>query len=252
MKCETVGDGPAQALLVHGNDLCGPFYRRLGRELAGYGFATRLITLPGFHDQPPLAAPGWAGLAEAVADALPAPDTLLIGHSMGGLVALLAAARRPPALGRLVLMEPAIFPYRWLARAAARRYLRTVVRGDREGFVNWNGGMLRISRPAEYPTDALELYLEVRRTSDRRTGETLFRTLPGLYPLPYARIQVPLLLVSGADSGWQARLLRQPLRRRLRPERVVSIPGGAHWLANEQDAAVARAIAGFAAPSASG
>lgn len=236
-----MGQGSARALLVHGNDLCGAFYRPLAERLAERGLPTALVTLPGFHRVPPLATPSWDRLVDLLVDHVPA---ILVGHSMGGLLALLAAARQPARLTHLVLLEPAVFPTRWLARAAARSYLDSVVRGDRERFVNWNGATRRVHDEAAYPRAAIDLYLEVRRTSDPATAEALFTALPLLYPLPYDRVAVPTLLLTGAETGWRARLMLQGLRRRLRPLHT-SIPGAAHWMIHEADAALADHIAEF-------
>lgn len=244
METVLVGPAPARALLVHGNDLCAPFYRPLAEQLAARGLSTTLTTLPGFHREPPLPAPSWQAMVDLVIEALPPAPALLIGHSMGGLIALLAAARRPAALERLVLLEPAIFSSRWVARTAARRYLGRVVRGDREQFVNWNGAARRVHDPEAYPGWAIDLYLDSRRSGDRATSEALFSTLPSLYPLPCDRIEVPVLLVTGAEAGWRGRFLRRKLVRQLAPEQAV-IPGAAHWLANEADAEVAQRIAEF-------
>jgi pimeloyl-ACP methyl ester carboxylesterase len=237
----TVGEGPARALIVHGNDLCGPFYRPLAERLAARGISCELVTLPGFHRVPPDPDASWDRWVDALAARTPA---VLIGHSMGGLLALLTAARRPAALTHLVLMEPAVFPNRWLARTAARNYLASVVRSDRARFVNWNGATRRVHDEPTYPRAAIELYLEVRASSDPATAEALFSSLPGLYPLPYDRIEVPSLLLTGAETGWRARLMLRALRRRLRPTHAV-IEGAAHWMIHEADAALAHHIAEF-------
>lgn len=244
MKALEIGRGGARAVLVHGNDLCGAFYVPFATELARRDVTTTLLTLPGFHHEPPLAHPTWGGLVDAVLEAGAAPGTTLIGHSLGGLVALLAAARRRPEVTRLVLLEPTLYPSRWLARAAARRYLASVVRGRRDRFENWNGGQWRIAAPDRFPQALLELYLEVRRTSDRATAEALFTSLPALYPLPFAAVRVPTLLVRGAEAGAFSALIHGLVARRLPADRVV-IPGAAHWLANERDDLLAEHVAAF-------
>jgi pimeloyl-ACP methyl ester carboxylesterase len=238
----SIGDGAPRALVIHGNDLAGPFYRGLGEALAERGIASQLATLPGFHRVPPLANPGWPPMVDLVEAALPHPQTILVGHSMGGLLALLVAARRPPALAHLVLLEPLVLPSRWLARAAGRGYLRSVVRGDRSRFENWNGAARRVHDPDRYPRAMIDLYLEVRQTSDRATAEALFGNLADTHPIPVDRIAAPTLLIEGAEAGWRGRALRRGLRRKLRPE-YRRIAGAAHWIANEADDQVARAIA---------
>jgi pimeloyl-ACP methyl ester carboxylesterase len=242
MKRLTVGSAPARALLLPGNDLPAAFYLPLAGALAARGVPTAVATLPGFDGEPPLAEPSWDALAAAVLEDVP---PVLIGHSMGGMLALRAAARRPLGLTHLVLLEPAIFPWRWLARAAGRRYLRSVIRGDRDRFENWNGLSRRVADPARYPRAAIDLYLEARRRGDRATGEALFSTLPDLYPLP--EVAVPTLLVTGRETGARARFLMRRLRARLGPAAWVELPGAAHWLVHEADEAVAEQVARFVA-----
>lgn len=246
MRIELVGEAPARALLLPGSDLAAPFYRPLARALLGLGVPTALATLPGFAGVPPLPSPSWAALIEAVLSLMPRPP-VLIGHSMGGLLALLAAARDPAAFTHLVLLEPAIFPNRLIAGYAARRYLADVVRGDRESFVNDNGATRRVRDPSHYPPEMIAHYLEVRRTSHRPTAEVLFETMSSLYPLPFERLEPARLLVTGEHTGWLMRAMQKGLHERLRAEHYV-LPGAAHWLVNERDQPLAERIARFVGP----
>jgi pimeloyl-ACP methyl ester carboxylesterase len=240
MERHTVGEGPARALLLPGNDLPADFYAPLAGALAARGLTTAVARLPGFAGEPPLPAPSWEALCDEVLAGAP---PILLGHSMGGMLALRAAARRPEALRHLVLLEPAILPWRWLARAAGRRYLSAVVHGPRDGFVNWNGLARRVAEPDRYPPAAIARYLAARRAGDRPTGEALFATLGDLYPLP--RPPIPTLLVSGGAAGWRARLVAARLAARLRPTAWVEVPGAAHFLVNEADDAIASHVARF-------
>jgi pimeloyl-ACP methyl ester carboxylesterase len=245
----TVGAEGPRILFVHGNDLSGPFYDPLARALTGHGLRTTLLTLPGFHGVPPLPAPSWSALVDALERAAleddDDPPRVLAGHSMGGLLALLLAARKPAWLRGLVLLEPAIFPGRLAAAFAARRYLKTVVRRQRDDFENWNGGMRRLYDAERAPRAAIDLYLEVRSVSHRATSEALFSTLPALYPLPFERIEVPRLLVRGAGTGALGRAMAVYVGLHLGVRPVV-VEEAAHWLVHEQDAAIAEAIARFA------
>ena len=74
----------------------------------------------------------------------------------------------------------------------------------------------------------------------------LLEALPALYPLPFAEVSVPVLLLRGAHSGWRARLGTRVLSHMLPNARVEVIPRAAHWLVNEADADVARTITAFA------
>ncbi|MCP9489637.1 MAG: alpha/beta fold hydrolase [Solirubrobacteraceae bacterium MAG38_C4-C5] len=96
---------------------------RVLEPLAG-GHTVTALDVPGFGDSPP-AGPGFAldTVADAIADGLaaagvPTPFTL-VGHSLGGAVALTLAHLRPGAVDRLVLVAPAGLTPRpaWLADA---------------------------------------------------------------------------------------------------------------------------------------
>ncbi len=97
-------------LLVHGlggsvanwTDL-GPRLRSVGRVLA--------VDLPGFGRTPPAGRSAHidhqqAFLARFIAAVIGEPATL-VGNSMGGLIAMLEAARRPEQVKRLALLDPA-------------------------------------------------------------------------------------------------------------------------------------------------
>jgi len=230
-----------RALLLHGNDLCGEFYRPLAEALAGHGLCTTLVTLPGFAGEAPLPAPGWPAMAEAVRGELDG-TRVLIGHSLGGALAWLVARGEPPGLERVVLLEPALLPWTWLARAALDRYRRTVVHGATDRFESWSGSFHRVADAARYPRWAIDLYLACRRTSDRATVDALVGALPALHPV--APLPQPTCLVRGEASGRLHGFVHGRLARRL-GARLERLPRAGHWLANEDDAALAARIAGF-------
>ena len=105
---EGVGD---PLVLVHGAGTNSAIWHRVTPRLAGDRWVVA-PDLPGYGGSPP-AGPGFAleevtdrlaaGLEEAE---LPAPDDL-VGHSMGGAIAILLAARHPARVRRLVLVAPA-------------------------------------------------------------------------------------------------------------------------------------------------
>ncbi len=239
-----------KALLVPGNDLCAEFYVPLAHALKERGVRTTLLTMGGYHGQPPPAGGiEWAAyvddVSRAIARHLDGGGTL-IGHSMGGLLAFLAAARRPAEVERLVLLEPALIPWRAVGTRATQRYLRDVVSADAWEFSNWTGSFLRVADLDAFPKWAILLHLEVKRSVDRFAMERLWRSFEGLYPLPFATMRTPTLLVRGARSGWRGRLLHRAIAARvMAPIRRTAIADAGHWLANEQDEALAEEIAGF-------
>jgi pimeloyl-ACP methyl ester carboxylesterase len=92
------------AVLVHGSLGWGEESWAAQRPLA----EGRRLLLPdrhGFGDSPGPDAGDWEADAASVAALLPA-GAHLVGHSYGGVVALLAAARRPGAVRSLCVIEP--------------------------------------------------------------------------------------------------------------------------------------------------
>ena len=97
------GDGPP-LLLVHGFGGAAWNFSELAPLLA----ARRLLIpdLPGHGASAPLPAPSMSGFADAIAAILPEPAGV-VGHSMGGVVALRLAERHPHLVRGLVLAAPA-------------------------------------------------------------------------------------------------------------------------------------------------
>ncbi len=97
------GEGPP-LLLLHGFGGAAWNFTELVPRLAG----RRLLIpdLPGHGASAPLPAVSMAGLADAVAALLPGPLPV-VGHSMGGVVALRLAERHPGLVSGLVLAAPA-------------------------------------------------------------------------------------------------------------------------------------------------
>ncbi len=96
----------ASALLLHGVGSGPATLWRVREWLEQAGWTVETPTLLGHGGR--TAAPSYA-LDAYVADVLPHGDfDLVVAHSLGGSVALLAAAIRPEWTKRLVLIEPAI------------------------------------------------------------------------------------------------------------------------------------------------
>jgi pimeloyl-ACP methyl ester carboxylesterase len=194
-------------------------------------------------------------------DAVPAP---WVGHSLGGLVALRAAARRPDAVEGVVLaaaagissatrtgealvtaiglVEPgkAIAPYR--SRIARSRIGRTLTFG-------WWG----VADPAGFDPEMAEAFLAgpSEHTDTLSAGKALVRTDPRI---DLDRVECPCLCLWGASDNWVPLKDGLEYARRLRaPLRVIADCG--HLLIGERPDAVVAAIRDFLdgiSPSAAG
>lgn len=101
------GDGPRRALLLHGLSSAGPTWWRVAPELVDLGYTVVApdlrahgtspagddLTLESYRDDVLLLGNGW---------------DLVIGHSLGGAIAVAMIAVRPDFVRRLILEDPAI------------------------------------------------------------------------------------------------------------------------------------------------
>jgi pimeloyl-ACP methyl ester carboxylesterase len=95
------------AVLVHGVTSSSRTWWRVGPALAGRGFRVVAVDLVG-HGASPRGVAGLsvADLAADVAETVEGPVDLLVGHSLGALVALELVATRPGFARRLVVEDP--------------------------------------------------------------------------------------------------------------------------------------------------
>jgi pimeloyl-ACP methyl ester carboxylesterase len=184
-----------------------------------------------------------------------APVTLA-GHSMGGTVALLAAAKRPDLISSLALIEPVIAPAQFyalielplgpmiagwlfpLARNAAKRAARFP---DRETALRaFTGrGVFKSFSP-----EMLEDYLTDGLTEDARGGLRLScspayegATFTAQRHDPWGalrRVSCPLVLLRGSERSTIAQAAMHRLAA-LKPEaRVATVEGAGHMLPMER------------------
>ncbi len=112
--------GPADpsrllAVLLHGIGGGREGWASTGPALAAAGFTVLAVDLPGYGHSPALAEPSIDAFADAVrrlVEAAAQGPALVVGHSLGGMVAQALAAIAPGAVGALVLAgtSPAFGP----------------------------------------------------------------------------------------------------------------------------------------------
>ncbi len=100
------GEGAPRVLLLHGWRRTSADFAVVQQRLADDGLSSIALDLPGFGASPPPARAGgartYAELVGGVLEEFPEP-AVLVGHSFGGRVATVLAARQPSRVGRLVV-----------------------------------------------------------------------------------------------------------------------------------------------------
>jgi pimeloyl-ACP methyl ester carboxylesterase len=219
------GDGEP-AVFVHGSFGWGKETWRDQRPLAD-DYKVLLVDRRGFGASPPNGRVDFERDAADVAELL-ADGAHLVGHSYGGVVSLLAAARRPDAVRSLVLIEPPAFG---LARgdAAVEELIRNI-----------GAAAEATSDPSEYRAAFLRAFGFPAQPMALE-GEVLDAARASMTERPPWEAEIPLdelaaaglrvLLVQGdwcpapdsarARAGAAFRAVCDVLDERLQPERAV-------------------------------
>jgi pimeloyl-ACP methyl ester carboxylesterase len=219
------GEGP-RAVLVHGAITNGPAAWSKQRPL-GDRWQLVVVSRPGFVPNPPQERCDFEADGLAIAGLLDEPAHL-IGHSYGGLVALLAAAQRPEGVRSLTVIEPAVMS---LLRGepeveeaiAHHLALLTAHHDDPRGFL----AAFTASLGGDAATVPDPLPEQLRQHVELLMHERFpWEAVVPVEALAAARFSK--LVVSGGHSGMQEALC-DALAERLGPavQRAV-IPGGGH------------------------
>jgi len=254
----TAGAGPS-VVLMHGFGGAAANWRLIAPSLA---LEHRVLVpeLPGHGGSSPLpAAPTLDPYAEAILAVLEAEDALpavWVGHSLGGLVGLRAAIRRPETVTGIVLAAAAgissalpvgravvsvievLQPGR---RVAPYRGRLSRSRAGRKATFGWWG----VADPARFDPETAEAFLAgpAQHTDTASAGRAL---LDGDPRQELGLVRAPCLCLWGANDNWvplgdgmeYARRLRAPLR---------SIADCGHLLIGERPDAVLHAVRAFIA-----
>src|SRR5262245_52738585 len=104
--------GQPAIVLVHGSAAHTGWWDRIAEDLAD-AFHVVALDLSGHGDsgwRESYTGAGWADEVLAVIDECDVAPAVLVGHSLGARVALVAAGQRPEAVSGLMLLDPPIRP----------------------------------------------------------------------------------------------------------------------------------------------
>ncbi|PBC52037.1 hypothetical protein CJ179_01115 [Rhodococcus sp. ACS1] len=234
-------------VLIHGGaaqrqwwDHLAPFLYGAGRvvalDLSGHGDSEH-------RDQYTLDA--WSEEVAGVADVFCSPTPLLVGHSMGGLVAVNAAQRQPDRFGAVLALDS---PLRRSSHSYAERRTKIASRPVRSFTSQTEAleGYKTFPPVTEAPARVMN---HIARAAIRRAGDRwALKFDPGIYLRPQVpddfvlTAQIPTWWVQ-AENGFVDEVMAQRIRDSLGPAgALMRVPGASHHLILEQPLAASWVI----------
>ncbi len=264
---QLVGDGRPDVVFLHGLFGRGKNWAGIARSLAEHEHASVLFDLPNHGRSHWSDTFDYPGMATEVADELrlrlgTAASVTLVGHSMGGKVAMLLALQYPELVRRLVVVDIAPdISYQVRTSVPLVAAMREL---DLDALNSRRDAERALAQDVDDPAvrQFLLQNLKHTRTPEQRNGWRWELNLdllgdhldevaawPAVGDVSYTG---PVLWVSGAESPY-IRPEHRPEMLRLFPHtRLVSIPGAGHWVHADAPAELTAELLQFlAAPTSS-
>ena len=248
--------GASLAVLLHGVGGGRGGWASTGAALAAQGFHVLAVDQPGYGLSAPIEPYDLAGLADAVGRLIvhagggAAASALVVGHSMGGMVAQELVARTPARVRALVLAatSPAFGPADgdWQAGFLRARFAPLDAGLGMAGLAAELVPAMRGRgvAPEAWMPAACALMAAVPEATYRRA-------LAALVPFDrreaLARIAVPTLVVTGEDDRTASPEVARRMAARIPAAELAVVPATGHLLMLEQPAAFDRVLLDFVA-----
>ncbi len=186
-------------------------------------------------------------MARSVLDSTPAPRLAVVGHSMGGRVALEMARQAPERVVRLALLDTGIEPLPDGDAGARERAGRMALlqlareRGMRAMGRQWALGMVH---PSRLDTPLFDTMLDM---IERKTPQIFEAQIRALLARPdarevFRRLQCPVLLGCGRQDAWSPLARHEQMQALLPGSRLVAFEDCGHMSTLERPAAVSTAL----------
>lgn len=192
LAIETWGNGPWRALLIHGLTSSGAGWWRLGAALADLGYEVIAPDLRGHGSSPR----GDELTMESYRDDILALGThwdLVLGHSLGGAIALACVDTFPQLTDRLILADPAI------DSAITARFLETLPEPDEPPSAE----QVAAEHPRWDPRDVVFKVQSMRQLPPDTRRRTMRDATPWDFGAVVQGLEVPTLLLA-ADPTFGA------------------------------------------------
>ncbi|WP_235829359.1 alpha/beta fold hydrolase [Gulosibacter macacae] len=250
-----VGDGEHRVVFLHGLMGRGRNFTTIAKGL-GDGYASLMLDLPNHGESPWTDSWDYNLVADRVASHLRGRFAAhgpvnVVGHSMGGKVAMLLALRHPELVERLVIID--IAPVDSSATGGTFEHLLgALLRVELDGLIDRNAAAAQLHEPIPDATMRGFLMQNLRRTPDgfawQPNVQMLYDNLPVIAGFPDVAGQHfdgPTLWIGGGESNYiQDEYV--PIMRALFPRmRRLTVKGAGHWVHSEQPQQVITALRCF-------
>ena len=235
-------------VFIHGSAMDHTMWSFPARHFARHGRSVLAVDLPGHGRSGGEPLPSVEALADWVVvllDAAGVERAALIGHSMGSLVALDAAARHADHVERVALLGTA------LPMAVAEPLLAAAAANDHaaiDGLMIWGHSLA--GQLGGTGTPGVHVMAEATKLMERAAPGVLHADLNACnaYGEPLEKldaIRCPTLLLLGEQDLLTPRRATKAIAERIANTRTVVLPGCGHMMTAEQPDAVLDALRGF-------
>jgi pimeloyl-ACP methyl ester carboxylesterase len=237
-----LGESGSRVVFCHGLFGQGRNFTAIAKALAGEHRVV-LLDMPDHGRSPWSERFDYLTAADQVAQLLSADDPgALVGHSMGGKIAMLVALRHPGLVGRLVVVDVAPVAYDHAAEFAG--YIEAMRAIDLDTLERRSQAEEALEQAVPDPTVRGFLLQSLRRDGDHWRWslnlELLGRDLDSItgWPEDALRGVEPydgkVLWVSGAESAYVRDDYVEAMGRWFPHNRRVTVKGAGHWVHSER------------------
>ncbi|WP_210440462.1 alpha/beta fold hydrolase [Nocardioides xinjiangensis] len=235
-----LGDSGSRVVFCHGLFGQGKNWTQAGRALSA-DHRVLLLDMPNHGRSPWTDTFDYLELADLVAAELGDEPVALVGHSMGGKIAMCVALRHPGLVERLAVVDVA--PVAYESGREFVGYIETMRAMDRAVLERREQAEEALREPVPNPVVRSFLLQNLRRTDDgwhwQVNLDLLGEHMSELVGWPGDRLgdatyDGPVLWVGGARSDYISDEHAVEMDRRFPRNRRVLIKGAGHWVHSEQ------------------
>jgi pimeloyl-ACP methyl ester carboxylesterase len=247
LHTRALGDTGTRVVFLHGLFGQGRNWTQIGKALADPSRADRHRVL--LVDLPHHGRSGWEDgfdylrTADQVAGLLDADDPVaLVGHSLGGKVAMVLALRHPEVVERLCVVDVSPVAYAHLSQF--ERYVAALRGIDLDSLSGRDDADAALTDAVPDPTVRAFLLQNLRRDGDgwrwQANLEVLGAALPEIGAWPEDRLAGtppypgPVLWIAGARSDYVQPSYADAMDRWFPTNRLVKVKDAGHWVHSEQ------------------